>query len=434
MLVRAAPLGSRVHGPSFRRHDRPLGAARLLVRRPPPFGLPQRRRRGDRRRPDRAEHRRAAADPGHVRVALGAQRRRLSRGRLRDHAGGHPPLRPAQHPRAPPHGARHARGTHQLEHVGRREPRLQQSLRHEAPGDDRRPHRLHRPLLGRVLGRPGRRDRGHRAHRGRARAWRVRVGRQRGQRRRQHHHQVRGGHAGGLRFRDRGDGGARHRGGAARRSLRRRPALARLRQVERARLLGRAHGRRRGRPLALRPRRLPHGLVRRRGRRLHAPGRRLRGARARDLPPLHHDRALRHHLQGHGREGGRQRARALDARPRGRLGAQAPGLRRHQSLREHGVRGRADHDRPRLPARHGGRRRASGHVGPRLSLHRLLVRRRQLDRRATQRPRRPPVQRLPPGRDRPGRGVVGHLRVEARAQRVHRLRGRADGAPPVVAR
>ena len=70
------------------------------------------------------------------------------------------------------------------------DPRLQQRPLEQAARADRRPQRLLAALRGRVLGRAGHVARRHRPHRGRRGPRRRHVGRERRQRRDQHHHAV----------------------------------------------------------------------------------------------------------------------------------------------------------------------------------------------------------------------------------------------------
>ena len=93
----------------------------------------------------------------------------------------------------------------QLARLGDQRPRLQCQSRQQAAGPDRRPGRVHAALRRGALERAGLSAGGHRPHRGHQRAGRHAVGRQRGQRRHQHHHQERAADTQGL-YADAGGG------------------------------------------------------------------------------------------------------------------------------------------------------------------------------------------------------------------------------------
>ena len=106
-----------------------------------------------------------------------------------------------EHPRGVPHGARHAGGARRFPRLGHQRARLQQRVRREAAGAHRRPRGLRSAFHRRLLGHPGRAAGRRRSHRGDPRAGRHPLGRQRGERRHQHHHQEREGDAGHVRDR-----------------------------------------------------------------------------------------------------------------------------------------------------------------------------------------------------------------------------------------
>ena len=137
---------------------------------------------------------------------------------------------------------------------------------------------VYTPLFSRrVLGRAGHRLRGHRPHRGDPRPGRHGLGRQRRQRRDQHHHEERPGHPRPLRrdFGGRQPGARPRRRPLGRRHRRGRP-LPRLRQGLQAGQLRQALRQRIPRRLGPGPDRRPHRLGRHRGDVVHAPGRLLR--------------------------------------------------------------------------------------------------------------------------------------------------------------
>ncbi len=162
------------------------------------------------------------------------------------------------------------------EQVGRRDPRLREHAVPIGAGHDRRPQRLHAALRRHVLGDPGHDARRRRPDRGGAGARRHPVGRERGERRRQPHHEERPRVAGPLRRGRRGNRGARLR----RRPLRRPPGrLCRvpgLRQVLQPRS-GVSPGREGLRRVAPGAGGLPPGLGHERSRQRDVPGRPLCG-------------------------------------------------------------------------------------------------------------------------------------------------------------
>ncbi len=184
--------------------------------------------------------------PGDADAAQAAQRRRpderrgdvghqASRAALRrrvGHPGGHADRDPPLGRDEPPAGAAPRRQpagrTARVAHVGHQRPWLQHRSGEQAAGDDRRAHGLHAALLRRLLGGAGHAAGRHRSHRGHQRTGRHDVGRQRRQRRDQHHHAQRGGHAGALRGGRRWLDAARVRGTSLRRLPRLRHRLPRL--------------------------------------------------------------------------------------------------------------------------------------------------------------------------------------------------------------
>ena len=128
---------------------------------------------------------------------------------LRDHRRGHPPLGRHHHPGGSAPRPQPAGRAHRYQPVRDQRARGFSTARQQDAGDDRRAHGLHAAVLGRLLGRAGRAARGHRAHRGHQRPGRHALGHQCGQRRDQHHHQVRGPDAAGDGRRGRGRHAAR---------------------------------------------------------------------------------------------------------------------------------------------------------------------------------------------------------------------------------
>ena len=113
----------------------------------------------------------------------------LARGRVRYHQRDDPPQRRPVHPRGLAHGAGRAGGAHRRQQMGDFDPRVQRPVRKQTPGPDRRAYRLHPSVRRSVLGRPGRVAGGRRADRGDPRPRSDCLGRQRRERRDQHHHQ-----------------------------------------------------------------------------------------------------------------------------------------------------------------------------------------------------------------------------------------------------
>ena len=146
------------------------------------------------------------------------QRARRHRGRrLRHHPGRHPAIGHDDGARIAPAGAGRPGRANQLEQVGGRGARLQPAVRRQAARPHRRPHGVRPAQLGRLLGIAGHAARRYRSHRGDSRTGRRDMGRERGQRRDQHRHEVGGRQRGGG-----GDRRRRHaRWHARRRALRR---------------------------------------------------------------------------------------------------------------------------------------------------------------------------------------------------------------------
>ncbi len=119
-------------------------------------------------------------------------------GRVRDHIGGHPPIGPELTSGVASTCTGRPGGTHRRRPMGDRHARVRRSSRPLDAGADRRARRLLAALRRHILGSAGRLRRGHRAHRGDPWPGRHVVGRQRGERHHQHHHQIRARHAGSV--------------------------------------------------------------------------------------------------------------------------------------------------------------------------------------------------------------------------------------------
>ena len=88
----------------------------------------------------------------------------------------HPALRRHELAGGAAPGDRPAGRARRRDHLGDQRARLQQHAGEQAARADRRAHRLHAAVLGRVLGRPGHAARGRRPHRGHPRSRRRRSG------------------------------------------------------------------------------------------------------------------------------------------------------------------------------------------------------------------------------------------------------------------
>ena len=212
----------------------PDGVARAVLR-------ARRDHHGARREPIdsdglRSEHRGARPDPSHDGFAEAREPRRDARRRLRHHGRGHSPQRRHDDPGCAASRAERGSRSQQFAPMDDLDPRVQQRPVQQAAGSDRRPQRVFAALRGRVLGRPGRFAGRRRAHRSRGRARRYRLGRERRQRRDQHHHALGSGSSGSLRRGRCGQRGASLRGVALWLEGRRQALDDRVRQELRARL------------------------------------------------------------------------------------------------------------------------------------------------------------------------------------------------------
>ena len=165
---------------------------------------------------------------GHLGLEGGAEPVDRARVHLRDHARGDPAHRRAEHSRGAAARAEHAGDAAHLERILQRRARLRGRARHaeflqQDPDPHRRPQRLFAAVLRHRVRHAGRPHGRHRSHRSHQRPGRDALGRERDERRHQHHHAL----------------GARHARRAAARGWRRRRechrcALRRRRSARRA--------------------------------------------------------------------------------------------------------------------------------------------------------------------------------------------------------
>ena len=145
--------------------------------------------------------RRVAADRRHDGVAGSRAAHRCAGGGLGHHRRRHPAVWRRHARRCAAAGRQRQRRALQRRQLGDRDARVFGYHKQQAARDDRRPQRVHAALRRRVLGSAARAAARSRSHRDYPGARRHAVGTERRQRRHQHHHEARVGHAGRARAR-----------------------------------------------------------------------------------------------------------------------------------------------------------------------------------------------------------------------------------------